>query len=642
MASEGGWRELLEACSEGVAVSDDGRFVDVSDGFARLHGAAPGRLEDADWRRLYPEDTRERLEREVLADLDRGDAWRGTVTARGEDGATLEETLVVRGLADRRVAWAIRDVKRAEDTESGPTTARPYRTLVESFPNGAVSLFDTDLRYTVVEGRIFEELEFDPDEMEGELLVDAHTDAFVENHLHHYEAALAGESREFEFEFGGRWYRGHTLPVRDDEGRVVSGVAMTQDITALRDRERSLERRRDELATLDRINGLLQEITRELVESGSRTSVERTVCERLAGSELYDLAWIGEVTPDGTGLSLRTAAGDGDGYLERVTGDGDRVTSQGPAGPALEARSVRVATLEDPVMDPWRAAARERGFAAVAAVPLHNDGTTHGVLLLHTDREEGFTERERAGFDLLGHTVGFVVSAIRHRKLLFTDAVTELTFYAPEPDSAFSRAARSLGCELRLEGYVASGNRWALYVSVDGTDPEAVAAALAEEPVVERTRVLSGDGDQGRTEIVATRPPVLRAVTHGGVSVRTSVTDSDGVRMVVEAPIDADMRAVVARVRDGYPGAELVAKHERDREVTTLGRPDGILGELTERQREALEAAYRAGYFDWPRESSAQEVAASLDLAAATLHGHLRKAERTLLANLFETHPETD
>jgi len=48
-----------------------------------------------------------------------------------------------------------------------------------------------------------------------------------------------------------------------------------------------------------------------------------------------------------------------------------------------------------------------------------------------------------------------------------------------------------------------------------------------------------------------------------------------------------------------------------------------------------LEAAFRAGYYDWPRGSTAEELADSLELTGPTLHGHLRKAERTVLAWLL-------
>jgi len=88
-------------------------------------------------------------------------------------------------------------------------------------------------------------------------------------------------------------------------------------------------------------------------------------------------------------------------------------------------------------------------------------------------------------------------------------------------------------------------------------------------------------------------------------------------------------------VDDGHPEAIPVSCGELDREITTADRPENALDRLTDRQREVLEAAFRAGYYDWPRGSTAEELADSLELTGPTLHGHLRKAERTVLAWLL-------
>ena len=61
-----------------------------------------------------------------------------------------------------------------------------------------------------------------------------------------------------------------------------------------------------------------------------------------------------------------------------------------------------------------------------------------------------------------------------------------------------------------------------------------------------------------------------------------------------------------------------------------------LLGRFTEKQRAALETAYFAGYFDWPRTATGEEVADLLGIAAPTLANHLCAAERKLLGVLFE------
>ncbi|QFU84630.1 helix-turn-helix domain-containing protein [Natronorubrum aibiense] len=63
---------------------------------------------------------------------------------------------------------------------------------------------------------------------------------------------------------------------------------------------------------------------------------------------------------------------------------------------------------------------------------------------------------------------------------------------------------------------------------------------------------------------------------------------------------------------------------------------------LTERQREVVTEALERGYYDWPRELTNETLADELGISRATLHEHLRKAERTLLSSaLAESHRQT-
>ena len=56
---------------------------------------------------------------------------------------------------------------------------------------------------------------------------------------------------------------------------------------------------------------------------------------------------------------------------------------------------------------------------------------------------------------------------------------------------------------------------------------------------------------------------------------------------------------------------------------------------LTERQREAVEAAIELGYYEVPRESSHEDVATALDCAPSTAAEHLRKAEARLVTSML-------
>ncbi len=59
-----------------------------------------------------------------------------------------------------------------------------------------------------------------------------------------------------------------------------------------------------------------------------------------------------------------------------------------------------------------------------------------------------------------------------------------------------------------------------------------------------------------------------------------------------------------------------------------------VLSALTQRQREALTAALKHGYYEYPRRISTEELAGKMGLTKTTLIEHLRKAENTLVSNL--------
>jgi hypothetical protein len=63
--------------------------------------------------------------------------------------------------------------------------------------------------------------------------------------------------------------------------------------------------------------------------------------------------------------------------------------------------------------------------------------------------------------------------------------------------------------------------------------------------------------------------------------------------------------------------------------------PDSPLNKLTEKQKKALMAAYKFGYYDIPRRINSEKLAKELNIGSSTLGEHLRKAERSLLIHIL-------
>jgi PAS domain S-box-containing protein len=642
------YETIVETVDDGVYVLDDEfRIAYVNDRFCELFDQPRAALLGTDARDLYENaselDVADEL-REAL--LDRGDQ-RGTIEAKidtGDGERVVESRYRLYPEPDGEYRGSVGVVRDVTEREARTAELRRQRSLIQGILNtipDVVFAFDEAGEPLVEEAMLDEWAGYGAEELADLGPLGVVPAAERQGVLEQIQSVLeGGETVSYETDVvakdGTRIPHEFRAAPLELDGEVLGVVGSARDVTERLERERAIARQRDELATLDRINRLLLETTREVVQSGSREAVERAACERLADSELYQFAWVGKQEFDGDRIVPSVTAGEDGGYLEEATITvGEDEAEMEPAGRAIETGVVQIADVGDGGADSWHATASDHGFESVAAVPLSHGDTVYGVLVVYATREDAFSPREQEGFDVVGRSVGAVIHAARNQELLFADAVVELEFRATGGDSLFQRIARELACTLSLDGYVASGDEWILYLAAEGCAPgEFVDTATADDRV-ERGRVVSETAGGGRVELVVSES-LLHAVSAAGASLQSATATPESAELVVEGAAETDVRELVGHVRDEYASVELVATRERDREITTVGRPGGLVSELTDRQRESLEAAYRAGYFAWPRESTAEEVAASLDLAAPTLHGHLRKAEHQLLAALFD------
>ena len=83
--------------------------------------------------------------------------------------------------------------------------------------------------------------------------------------------------------------------------------------------------------------------------------------------------------------------------------------------------------------------------------------------------------------------------------------------------------------------------------------------------------------------------------------------------------------------------SEVSSEADVNIDIRGIGRPDGFengslpVDTLSPRQREVFQLAREQGYYATPAKSTANELAAQLDISTSTLHEHLHKAEEKLL-----------
>jgi hypothetical protein len=470
----------------------------------------------------------------------------------------------------------------------------------------------------------------------------------VDSRFHESVADADSEPAAIDFEDYfpdiGKWFEVRTVPV--DSGMVV----VFHDVTARKGLEDTIHDREAELDRLARINATIQEIIRDLVGATTREEIERTVCERLAASDLYEFTWVGERDLLTDRLVHRSAAGEYEGVVELLVDESGTSDGPGYLEQAVtrtgETRLVRQLVEDESVPEQIRRVAFARGLQSAIAVPVRYGTTTYGVLGVYAARANAFTDRERKSLETLGVATGFVINAARQRNLLLSDTVVELTFRLTDAADALVAASARLACSLAVEGIVPlSEDALRCFVSVESAPPGDLLETVRDSTGIVDARVVhetTADEatDGGLLELTITEESPLVTLVEYGATVRT-VTYTEGVGWVVaELAPDEDIRIVVEAVGNRFPDSNLLAKRERERDVETAQEFRSSLHErLTDRQRTALRVAYHGGYFKSPRDSTAEELAEGLGISSPTLHYHLRAAQWKLVDAFISDDP---
>lgn len=198
------------------------------------------------------------------------------------------------------------------------------------------------------------------------------------------------------------------------------------------------------------------------------------------------------------------------------------------------------------------------------------------------------------------------------------------------PDLPLS-ATLAAQSELRIERryQIAGGDERYGFYSVTAGDADAFEAALGDDPTVAgwlRTAELE---DRRLYRIELTDEALVLAPTLASMGI--AVAEATGGRgswwLVLQLPGRDQIAEFTAYCEE--TGVEV--------DVERLARtaPDAPTPPLTDAQREALAAAYESGYFDEPRRTSLEELAAELDVSSTAVGGRIRRGTAALVETML-------
>ncbi|WP_331235632.1 bacterio-opsin activator domain-containing protein [Natronorarus salvus] len=381
-------------------------------------------------------------------------------------------------------------------------------------------------------------------------------------------------------------------------------------------RETELERRNERLVALSRLNAVIRGVNRAVVGAETRAEVERAICEHLAETSPFRAALVASARDPRGGVRVREVAG-----IDAPT-EGPVTDAARPWVRAV-ASAIRNGTVE--TLDP-----DEGKGGALAAVPLVAGEATYGVLVVFAAPTWAFDEEATTVLSELGETIGLSIRAVEARHSLLAETAVELALVVDEVDSVLAAASRRLDRRLSVEAFVPIGSGGVLCaVTADGGSSDAFTTTVAE---TEGWELLTESDERGVFVADAATASYVGLLLDHGVVPHSAVAEAGRLRLFAHAPPETELRSLLDELARVCPSVELAGRREVDRPVRTeRPRREAFTGRLTDRQLSALRAAYHAGYFEWPRETTAEELAETMGISSSTLHFHLRRGLRKLL-----------
>ncbi|RQG94448.1 PAS domain-containing protein [Natrarchaeobius chitinivorans] len=252
------YETIVETVNDGIYVVDeDGRFTMVNEAYTELTGYSREELLGSHVSLVVSDETvleAKSLEERVKADeTDKLLLEAELETASGERVPSEATFALLSDPADgtetERIGVA-RDISTRKERERAlERSERRYRTLAASIPDGAVGVYDDDLRYTLAEGTVFGNVLPEPDHFEGETIYDLFPPDLVTELEPMFRAALEdGTTDSVVTEFADRTWRVWATPLIDPGGEIFAGLTFSQDITEQIERQAELERTNEMLA----------------------------------------------------------------------------------------------------------------------------------------------------------------------------------------------------------------------------------------------------------------------------------------------------------------------------------------------------------------------------------------------------------
>ncbi|WP_338729381.1 bacterio-opsin activator domain-containing protein [Haladaptatus sp. DJG-WS-42] len=431
------------------------------------------------------------------------------------------------------------------------------------------------------------------------------------------------------------------VPAETNEALTV----LAHTVAAFRDRQKSDERaqahehRVDEQARdLERaatLNAIFGAVGEAIVTASTLSELSEAVCESFEAAKPYVFAWLCRYDDATSTLDVVSQAGIASDYGEQFT-SADR-TPNLMETLAATVTAENEATVEN-VLDSaeWRTERKDaltHGFNSVVAIPIGTGEQTTHVLFVHVATAHSVTDTELTAFSNLGQLIGHGFQTVVRAGRQLTDERVEIEVHTADERLLCNRLSAKLNCRMNIEGILSQAEgQTVAFVSFVDIDPDSILETATEMENVVELGLISASDSVCLFEMRFSEPALIEILDAHGAVLKEMGTQHGQSHILIDVHPDVSVREIVDAIKRAYPDTTLAARRDHTTPRQTRHTFYALLeAELTEKQLTALKTAYLGGFYEWPRVTNGEELAATLDISAPTLQYHLRAAERKLV-----------
>ena len=262
---------------------------------------------------------------------------------------------------------------------------------------------------------------------------------------------------------------------------------------------------------------------------------------------------------------------------------------------------------------------------------IHTPLGNYGVITCFVDNSRSVDSTDIELLQMLGRTGNFVINFVRQQPSSFEDSFTELELHSEESENLIADLAEQTDEKFRIISVSPrSGVGEVFYIKKEDKGLLELGESLENYEEIQKCSLPNSETGEDVLRVETTCDSFLKTIIGSGVRIKEVSARPGILKVLLQVSGRLGLGRVFERLRRQDSDWELVSKKSVARRNEPLSESD-LRDELTSKQLGAVEEAFNSGYYSYPRESTAEEIASTLGISDSTLFQHLQAAHRKII-----------